>query len=644
MLRRLLNKFRRFPDEVGILADNWPAPRNKPLAYPGSRPDYSYLLHQGRVHRLAKHDGGLLSTVCATTNTRLNDFLDQAGKSRVDERIAVLGYGSNPVPGQLVSKFDLDATVPVIRATIQDSDLVYNLISDIGYAFAEILLDVPGVQADVEITFLDRTQLERLCATEQNYHLARFPKMVMLETGDELGGDNRPVYFFAGFRPIWIPKSLDAPVAIAEFPVKNRLHQPLTQFDTLKLAIDDLDLGELGVVSVDGLVTRLREEASLSRVDDKLKTLIQKRVEDGPTLPSTASYITPLEIEDARPVIKEYSYHRENSLLVKPTGTIHRKYARGDYIISVSRETKKRLGLGWFAVVSRRTRYTGPDDLHAELRSRKVNLAPEFRIHARVIVFSERAIERVKDEDTRTDMKVGLDEVRMDQSIRNAIGIPFKYEGTRVTVWPINMTRWRRLTYSTRYLIANFLGFRYFFYRVCSAHIHDMEKGICRVPTDTFPILGTDAENKLVFESPVENTDNPRTYRLVTLSIASHELTSEILDQRKKNESLNETRWLKPSSWLPEANPDIDRVFIDATDRDNLGIIQQMSPIKARRDIADLLLSQILGVGLFFFVSIISIGALWPLEKSWTNFTILLLFGVLLATLLMIILLRSRIK
>ncbi len=134
----------------------------------------------------------------------------------------------------------------------------------------------------------------------------------------------------------------------------------------------------------------------------------------------------------------------------------------------------------------------------------------------------------------------------------------------------------------------------------------------------------------------------PRHFQIEKRSIASHELTPDILDRRKKNECENEGRWLRPSSWLPEADPDIDRVFIDAADRERLGL-SQMYPVKARRDIADLFLSQVLGVGIFFFVSALSIGGLLP-STIESRLLISLVVSGLLGASLMILLIRSRIK
>ncbi len=152
-----------------------------------------------------------------------------------------------------------------------------------------------------------------------------------------------------------------------------------------------------------------------------------------------------------------------NRLSVKATETVHRKYAKGDYIISVAPETKRKLRLGRFAVVARKIEFLGRDEVKPELARRDIPLKTEFRVHARVVTFSERAIRRGKSKKDRKNMKVCPDEVRIDQSIRNAVGIPFVYAGTTVTVWRVKMPLWQHVAYFFRYRVARLLGFRYFF-------------------------------------------------------------------------------------------------------------------------------------------------------------------------------------
>lgn len=332
--------------------------------------------------------------------------------------------------------------------------------------------------------------------------------------------------------------------------------------------------------------------------------------------------------DDAKSCPKQPS----NRLKVLGTGTAHRRFAKGDYVISIHKRTKKDLGIGRFAVVGYRVHYQGSDECKEPLLNKGIGLEKILEVHARVVAVGD---------NVPGILHVNTDEIRIDQSIRNAIGIPYTDASDVVEIFPVRMHLIAYAAYLLRYFISRILGFRYFFYRVCSAHVHDMEKGICRIPGDTFAILGTEAENNLVFESP-KKVGETGVFEIVTKSIASYELTNEIKSLRLEKEVQKEIRYRNPKSWI-SVEPDISRVFLDQADRERLGV-DQLSPVKARRDVSDLLQKQILGVGIFFFVSALSLGGLWPLEKTWMSFILILIVGLIMALGLMIVILRTRIK
>ncbi|NIR47717.1 hypothetical protein GWO43_04595 [candidate division KSB1 bacterium] len=322
-----------------------------------------------------------------------------------------------------------------------------------------------------------------------------------------------------------------------------------------------------------------------------------------------------------------------NVLAVLPTKTPHRKYAKGDYVISIHKKTKKELKIGMFAVVGYKVNYFGSDECKKGLLKNKVPLEQELKIHARVIGVDDHAQE---------GMRTRPDEIRVDQTIRNAIGIPYSDHKEEVSIYPVKMAWHKYVVYFIRYFVTRKLGFRYLYYRVCSAHIHDMEKGIVRIPKHTFPILGTNVKNKVVFENPEEREKSSNIFEIKTRSITTQELTNDIRKLRIKLEQQPEIRYRNPLKWI-RVEPDISRVFIDQADRERLGV-DQLYPVKARRDVFDLFKSQILAVGIFFLISLVSIGGLIPLERSWTNFIVTLLSGSLISIILVIVLLRSQIK
>ena len=191
----------------------------------------------------------------------------------MERRFLVIAYGSNSVPGQLTSKFGQDCVVPVIKGHAQGCDVVYNLISNRGYAFAELHIDgAASACADVSITFLDDHQLQIMVETEENYILAYSPRDVRLENGQYLsGGTDGLLYVFAGFRKLWVPRHFSLPVGIAELPSPSRVIPELTQKATLELVAAEFGLPNCDVHSPEELSNRLRSEAALPEGPGKLK-------------------------------------------------------------------------------------------------------------------------------------------------------------------------------------------------------------------------------------------------------------------------------------------------------------------------------------------------------------------------------------
>ena len=286
------------------------APRDDPFLYPGERPNASFLLARNRVNPLVfapKSESGvekrtLLSSVILERERCLSttSFLEECEVASLSERFAVVGYGSNPVPGQLVSKFGEDTVVPVLLAEMEDTDVVYNLISNRGYAFAELAIGQVGVNGAIAVTLLDDEQLGEMIRTEENYHLAHCPSDVALESGEVLkGGPGSSLYVFAGFRKVWVPKSYGGAVPIAELPSRGRSSAGMRQREFLELVVEEFGLQGSGILGPRELASRLCEEASWPEEPPKLKYMLQRLVdEDVSSLPSLASQ---LEIVQERP-------------------------------------------------------------------------------------------------------------------------------------------------------------------------------------------------------------------------------------------------------------------------------------------------------------------------------------------------------
>ncbi len=286
--------------------EKYPAPREDALKYPGKRPSTSFVLSNRIVHPIVYNDeekGSPGSTANGQVNLdsdgnhlTINKFLESRKVALLEERFPVIGYGSNPAPGQLISKFGSETVIPVFQGIVRNCDFVYNLISNMGYAFAEMISE-NYCDGYIWVTFLDHKQLEKMIESEQNYNLAYSTSDVTLESGEILfGGINNVLYIFAGFRKIWLPSGYDGPIAIAELYSKGRRLKSLNQTETLELVIEQFNLNSIGLSTPYELVARLKQEAQLKEKPGKLKYDLQKLVEDNPnSLPSLAESHTSVE-------------------------------------------------------------------------------------------------------------------------------------------------------------------------------------------------------------------------------------------------------------------------------------------------------------------------------------------------------------
>jgi len=268
----------------------YPAPRDNPLDYPGIRPSSSFILVGDMIHSIRfddKEKGDTEAGVADSGNDEIpiDYFLKNRGVAPLSERFPVIGYGSNPVPGQLVSKFGNEAIVPVVFGNMRDTDIVYNLISNQGYAFAELLPNQKNVNSDIAITYLDKKQLKRMIETEQNYVLAFSPSTVRLDS-DEVLNDS---FVFAGFRNIWVPSSIGKPIAIKELPAENRQLPELTQYEALDLVIRQYNLDYKNPIE---LALHIRGQTDMGERLGKLKYELQHEIAtDNNSIQSLASLV-----------------------------------------------------------------------------------------------------------------------------------------------------------------------------------------------------------------------------------------------------------------------------------------------------------------------------------------------------------------
>lgn len=146
-----------------------PAPLDKPEAYPGIRPDFSFVLHDDYVWSLTK------SECHGKIDRTLEHMLDELNVDKLVDRVPVLGYGSNLNPAQLNVKFrknhNNSSPLIVLLGELKNHDVVYaSKISQYGVIPA-VLESSIGTTVCIGINLLDSKQLDIMSETESGYKL-----------------------------------------------------------------------------------------------------------------------------------------------------------------------------------------------------------------------------------------------------------------------------------------------------------------------------------------------------------------------------------------------------------------------------------------------------------------------------------------
>ena len=239
------------------------------------------------------------------------------------------------------------------------------------------------------------------------------------------------------------------------------------------------------------------------------------------------------------------------------------------------------------------------------------------------------------------DETLGDCEVRVDQSLRNALGIPYEFsdadkEKFTVEIYPLRLYLFRLRFQHLRYFISYILGRRYLFFRVCKADIPDMEKNICRIPSDSFKLLGCEEGDRVICEYPVCDGDF---YRLRECKIKCYEASEKMIENRKANEKENISARYPSAEKLLNVSPDIPRIFLDAHARDELHV-EPIDPVRVRRDLFHLFLKQIREFGIILLLSLLTVVYIFPFQSLILIFVI----SVAITFLLILTNIRAKIK
>ena len=289
------------------------------------------------------------------------------------------------------------------------------------------------------------------------------------------------------------------------------------------------------------------------------------------------------------------------------TETKHRKKAKDDYIICINSSKKKQLCIGKFAVITHQIQHE--------------NMKKLLKTHCRVIV----------------DELLPNYQIRTDQTVRNAIGIPYGHEKTTtVEVYPLKLS----LFQSINEYVSCIIGRRYLFLRVNKSDIPDLEKNLSRIPLEAFKLLGTNESNRIVLESPSNN--NKDKYVLKKFNVKAFELSHQIIERRTNLEKEYPDRYQNAEKILG-IRPDIWPIHLDAHGRDML-ILDSLDAVKVRRDLSDLFLNEFREFGIIFFLSLFTIVKILPIKIDWWLLILITLLSLLIAVNIILMNIRARIK
>jgi len=194
----------RAVDSLGVFSvkdasEYGPAPRDDPEAYPGLRPEYSYLLHEGKVYELRMFGKVWESQLTWGDKTRvLQEVLAELGLPPLQQWYGILAYGSNPCPAQLIHPEKGFRTVVVAKTRLFDVIPAYaGYVTKGGKGYVPATLArSKGQESECFVTILMKDDIDRMDKSEGRpdvYQLVEVNEgKLFLENGKEL----KPIYAY----------------------------------------------------------------------------------------------------------------------------------------------------------------------------------------------------------------------------------------------------------------------------------------------------------------------------------------------------------------------------------------------------------------------------------------------------------------
>ena len=211
-----------------------------PKEYPGRRPDYSYFLSEDSVHKLQTINNIPLSKAIIDfegEKIELSLLLKRLSVRPLEDRYAIIGYGSNACPSRLIEKgiFNL----PIVKVSAKNVDVVYTYEKTHyehhkdGDAVPATIVKSSNTLAEVWVSFLDEDQLEEMDKSEgrkgRHYDLVELKDCeITLPNGRVLS----PAYTYVANKKGFAFKD-GKPIALVSIKAKNRKFGAMYETDML---------------------------------------------------------------------------------------------------------------------------------------------------------------------------------------------------------------------------------------------------------------------------------------------------------------------------------------------------------------------------------------------------------------------------
>ena len=249
----------------------------------------------------------------------------------------------------------------------------------------------------------------------------------------------------------------------------------------------------------------------------------------------------------------------------------------------------------------------------------------EFRIRGQIKKKQLSIIGRVgPPDDTLAD-----DEVRVDQTLRVAIGLPplpILEEGIRRgNIWKVIIKKIKKKNFLSE-LLNKFLPAQEQVVRIHPVDVPHAEKGVCLIDRATMKLIGVSEGDFVILERGSKS-----------ILLRALELTEELLKERKELISKMPDRYPPCLKFLKLPPPDIPWIFIDKHARDALNA-DICDPVIIRRSTRHVIYKNLISIALALLITLIGISLRMPGIIG----AIILCIGLVLSILLILIKMRME--